>query len=67
MFSLKDAKNVADIRGYGLFAAIDVASDGAPDRVRGYSVTTALTLIVLPSSIPTMFALSPASFSSWSG
>ena len=35
MFSLKDAKNVADIRGYGLMAAIDVASDGAPGR-RGH-------------------------------
>ena len=35
MFSLKDAKNVADIRGYGLIAAIDVAVDGAPGR-RGH-------------------------------
>ena len=35
MFSLKDAKNVADIRGYGLMAALDVASDGAPGR-RGH-------------------------------
>jgi len=35
MFGLKDAKNVIDIRGYGLMAAIDVASDGAPGR-RGH-------------------------------
>ena len=35
MFSLKDATIVADIRGYGMFAAIDVHSDGAPGR-RGH-------------------------------
>ncbi len=35
MFSLKDAKNVADIRGYGLLAAIDTTVDGAPGR-RGH-------------------------------
>jgi beta-alanine--pyruvate transaminase len=35
MFSLKNAPNVADIRGYGLIAAIEVASDGAPGR-RGH-------------------------------
>jgi beta-alanine--pyruvate transaminase len=28
MFSLKDARHVADIRGYGMFAAIEVDSDG---------------------------------------
>ena len=28
MFSLKDARHVADIRGYGMFAAIEVESDG---------------------------------------
>jgi beta-alanine--pyruvate transaminase len=35
IFGLKDAKNVVDIRGYGLLAAIDVASDGAPGH-RGH-------------------------------
>jgi beta-alanine--pyruvate transaminase len=35
IMSLKDARNVTDIRGYGMFAAIDVASDGVPGR-RGY-------------------------------
>ena len=35
MFSLKDAKIVADIRGYGLLAAIDTTVDGAPGR-RGH-------------------------------
>ena len=35
MFSLKGAPNVADIRGYGLMAAIEVASDGSPGR-RGH-------------------------------
>src|SRR5215831_5640192 len=30
IMSLKDARNVTDIRGYGMFAAIDVASDGVP-------------------------------------
>src|SRR6476660_4616125 len=32
MFSLKGTKNVTDIRGYGLFATIDIESDGAPGR-----------------------------------
>jgi len=32
VFSLKDIPVVADIRGYGMFAAIDVQSDGAPGR-----------------------------------
>ncbi|TMG99121.1 MAG: aminotransferase class III-fold pyridoxal phosphate-dependent enzyme [Betaproteobacteria bacterium] len=36
MFSLKGAPNVADIRGYGMFAAIEVASDGVPGR-RGHT------------------------------
>jgi beta-alanine--pyruvate transaminase len=36
MFSLKDAPRVADIRGYGMFAAIDVESDGVPGR-RGHA------------------------------
>ena len=35
MMSLKDADVVTDIRGYGMFAAIDVASDGVPGR-RGH-------------------------------
>src|SRR5690349_11605989 len=32
MFSLEDAKNVTGIRGYGMFAAFDVESDGVPGR-----------------------------------
>jgi beta-alanine--pyruvate transaminase len=32
MFSLKGTTNVTDIRGYGLFATIDIESDGAPGR-----------------------------------
>jgi beta-alanine--pyruvate transaminase len=32
VFSLKDIPVVADIRGYGMFAAIDVQPDGAPGR-----------------------------------
>jgi beta-alanine--pyruvate transaminase len=32
MFSLKGTKNVTDIRGYGMFATIDIESDGAPGR-----------------------------------
>jgi beta-alanine--pyruvate transaminase len=32
MFSLKDAKNVTDVRGYGMFAALDIESDGMPGR-----------------------------------
>ena len=36
MFSLRDAPNVVDIRGYGMFAAIEVASDGVPGR-RGHT------------------------------
>ncbi|HSC24281.1 MAG TPA: aspartate aminotransferase family protein [Casimicrobiaceae bacterium] len=32
IFSLKDAKYVTDIRSYGMFAAFDVESDGAPGR-----------------------------------
>ena len=35
MFSLQDAPHVTDIRGYGMLAAIDLASDGAPGR-RGH-------------------------------
>jgi beta-alanine--pyruvate transaminase len=35
MFSLKDARNIADIRGYGMIAALEVASDGVPGR-RGH-------------------------------
>ena len=37
VFSLKSAPNVVDIRGYGMFAAIDVASDGVPGR-RGHTL-----------------------------
>ena len=36
IFSLKDAPHVADIRGYGMFAAVEVASDGVPGR-RGHA------------------------------
>jgi beta-alanine--pyruvate transaminase len=36
MFSLRDCAGVTDIRGYGLFAALDVASDGVPGR-RGHA------------------------------
>jgi beta-alanine--pyruvate transaminase len=32
MFSLEGTKNVTDVRGYGMFAAVDVESDGAPGR-----------------------------------
>ncbi|HXR56434.1 MAG TPA: aspartate aminotransferase family protein [Casimicrobiaceae bacterium] len=32
MFSLEGTRNVTDIRGYGLFATIDIESDGAPGR-----------------------------------
>ena len=32
MFSLKGTKNITDIRGYGMFATIDIESDGAPGR-----------------------------------
>jgi len=32
VFALKDVPVVADIRGYGMFAAIDVQSDGVPGR-----------------------------------
>ena len=35
MFSLRDAPHVTDIRGYGMFAAFDVASDGVPGH-RGH-------------------------------
>jgi beta-alanine--pyruvate transaminase len=35
VFSLRDLPVVADIRGYGMFAAIDVHADGAPGR-RGH-------------------------------
>lgn len=35
LFSLKDLPVVADIRGYGMFGAIDVHPDGAPGR-RGH-------------------------------
>jgi beta-alanine--pyruvate transaminase len=35
MFSLADLPVVADIRGYGMMAAIDVQSDGVPGR-RGH-------------------------------
>ncbi len=37
IFSLKDAPHIVDIRGYGMIAAIDVASDGAPGR-RGHTL-----------------------------
>jgi len=37
MFSLKDLPAVTDIRGIGLLATIDVASDGSPGR-RGYQL-----------------------------
>jgi beta-alanine--pyruvate transaminase len=36
MFSLRDAPHVTDIRGYGMFAAIEVESDGVPGR-RGHT------------------------------
>src|SRR5215467_13287134 len=32
IFSLADGRIVTDIRGYGMFAAVDVASDGVPGR-----------------------------------
>jgi beta-alanine--pyruvate transaminase len=35
MFSLRDAPHVTDIRGYGMFAAFDLASDGVPGH-RGH-------------------------------
>jgi len=35
MFSLRGAPHVTDIRGYGMFAGVDVASDGVPGR-RGH-------------------------------
>lgn len=35
MFSLRGAPHVADIRGYGMFAAFDLASDGVPGH-RGH-------------------------------
>lgn len=35
LFSLKDLPVVTDIRGYGMFGAIDVAADGTPGR-RGH-------------------------------
>ena len=34
LFSLKDIPVVADIRGYGMMAAIDVHADGAPGQAR---------------------------------
>ena len=34
IFSLRDVPVVADIRGYGMFAAIDVHADGAPGQAR---------------------------------
>jgi beta-alanine--pyruvate transaminase len=36
LFSLRDAPHVVDIRGYGMFGAIDLAADGAPGR-RGHA------------------------------
>ena len=36
VFSLKDLPVVTDIRGYGMFAAIDLAVDGAPGK-RGHN------------------------------
>jgi beta-alanine--pyruvate transaminase len=36
VFSLRDVPGVTDIRGYGLFATIDLAPDGAPGR-RGHA------------------------------
>ncbi|MGE5088307.1 MAG: aspartate aminotransferase family protein [Candidatus Levyibacteriota bacterium] len=35
MFSLRDVPHITDIRGYGMFAAFDVASDGVPGH-RGH-------------------------------
>ena len=35
MFSLRDAPHVTDIRGYGMLAAFDIASDGVPGH-RGH-------------------------------
>jgi beta-alanine--pyruvate transaminase len=32
MFSLEGAKNVTDVRGYGMFATLDIESDGMPGR-----------------------------------
>jgi beta-alanine--pyruvate transaminase len=37
LFSLRDLPVVADIRGYGVFGAVDVHSDGAPGR-RGHAL-----------------------------
>jgi beta-alanine--pyruvate transaminase len=37
LFSLRDIPVVADIRGYGLFGAVDVHADGAPGR-RGHAL-----------------------------
>jgi len=36
LYSLRDAPHVVDIRGYGMFGAIDLAADGAPGR-RGHA------------------------------
>jgi beta-alanine--pyruvate transaminase len=36
IFSLRGAPNVTDIRGFGMFATIDLAPDGAPGR-RGHA------------------------------
>ncbi len=41
VFDLQDIPVVADIRGYGLLAGIEVAADGAPG-VRGYDITKRL-------------------------
>jgi beta-alanine--pyruvate transaminase len=41
MWTLRDAGVVTDIRGYGLFAAVDVASDGVAGR-RGYQLQKTL-------------------------
>ncbi len=41
VFDLQDIPVVADIRGYGLLAGIEVAADGAPGA-RGYDVTKRL-------------------------
>jgi beta-alanine--pyruvate transaminase len=37
LWTLKDVPVVSDLRGYGLFAAVDVHSDGAPGR-RGHAL-----------------------------
>ncbi|MDQ3189620.1 MAG: aminotransferase class III-fold pyridoxal phosphate-dependent enzyme, partial [Pseudomonadota bacterium] len=36
-FSLRDVPVVADVRGYGMFGAVDVQSEGAPGK-RGHAL-----------------------------